>query len=427
MNVLLKIVQGPNAGAEIVLAEGMTVSLGKGDSCDILLADQSLADVACELEVNAERVRMLLPGGAEERLEPFRVKFIGETTAIAIGPETGMWNELAWPVRGSAAVPESEGETSDAQPPRETSAADSASASAKKKSGCRGCGCAMALLLPVPLVAVALVFLLWPFRSQVAGLLGPSVSDRVRPAVRSVHGAGLAACGFVRDFVAGCVSSGGETAVSPLPRIADIAAEYGLSCIETNGSCVLSGNLPTRAQRLSATAAAYAARPGVVIDVSDDESLRSATSEVLDLVGEGSLKVHSATNGIVILSGFSPGASGLRNVLEAIRADVPHVKNVDCAQVRLGEALGEPVPADAASPKPAVKGIRTARVRQDKLKGTAPKMPVVGVLTVPYPCIVLKDGSRVTEGAEFGGFTIDKIGADTIRIRGPEGVFEWRP
>ena len=48
-------------------------------------------------------------------------------------------------------------------------------------------------------------------------------------------------------------------------------------------------------------------------------------------------------------------------------------------------------------------------------------------MTLPYPCIVLKDGSRVTEGAEFGGFTIDKIGADTIRIRGPEGVFEWRP
>ena len=110
MNMLLKIVQGPNAGAEIVLAEGMTVSLGKGDSCDILLADQSLADVACELEVNAERVRMLLPGGAEERLEPFRVKFLGETTALAIGPETGAWDELAWPTRGSVAMPEPDDE-----------------------------------------------------------------------------------------------------------------------------------------------------------------------------------------------------------------------------------------------------------------------------------------------------------------------------
>ena len=96
MNVLLKVVQGPNAGAEIALACGMTVSLGKGDSCDILLADQSLGDVACELEVIGDRVRMLLPGGAEERLEPFRVRFIGDTTAIAVGPETGAWDELVW-------------------------------------------------------------------------------------------------------------------------------------------------------------------------------------------------------------------------------------------------------------------------------------------------------------------------------------------
>ena len=96
----------------------------------------------------------------------------------------------------------------------------------------------------------------------------------------------------------------------------------------------------------------------------------------------------------------------------------------------LGESNGiaEVVePADTEAPKPAVKGVKTARVRRDKRKSTAPKMPVVGVMTVPYPCIVLKDGSRVTEGAEFGGFIIDKIGADTIRVKGPEGTFEWRP
>ena len=60
MNVLLKVVQGPNAGAEIALASGMTVSLGKGDSCDILLADQSIGDVACELEVPLRHPRTYL-------------------------------------------------------------------------------------------------------------------------------------------------------------------------------------------------------------------------------------------------------------------------------------------------------------------------------------------------------------------------------
>jgi hypothetical protein len=182
-------------------------------------------------------------------------------------------------------------------------------------------------------------------------------------------------------------------------------------------------------QRLSATAAAYAAKPGVTLDVSDDESLRHAVSEVLELVSEGRLKVHSATNRIIALSGFSPGASNLRATLEAIRADVPNVRNVDCTRVMLGEANGTEVvePVDSAAAKSAGKGVKTARVRSDKRKSSAPKMPVVGVMTVPYPCIVLKDGSRVTEGAEFGGFVIDRISADTIRVKGPEGTFEWRP
>jgi hypothetical protein len=167
-----------------------------------------------------------------------------------------------------------------------------------------------------------------------------------------------------------------------------------------------------------------------MLDLSDDESLHHAVAEVLELLSEGKLKVCSATNRIVALSGFSPGASNLRATLEAIRADVPNVRNVDCTRVRLGESngvvdvseMGETVEA-----KPAVKGVKTARVGREKRKSSAPKMPVVGVMTVPYPCIVLKDGSRVTEGAEFGGFVIDKIGADTIRVKGSEGTFEWRP
>ena len=425
MNVLLKIVQGPNAGAEIILAEGMTVSLGKGDSCDILLADMSLADVACELEVNENRVRMLLPGGAEERLEPFRVKFLGETTAIVIGPETGAWEDIVWPSRSTAAS-ETEDEAQDAPPSQASSATDTDTAPVKKGKSC-GCGCMAVLLFLLPVVAVALIFLLWPFRSQVSGVLGSATVDKVRPVVRVVHDAGLAAYRFVFDSVKGFAATQAKEDSAPrCPCIGDVVAEYGLSCVETNGTCVLSGNFLSRARRLSATAAAYAAQPGVSLDFSDDESLRSATAEVLELVGEGRLEVYCATNRIVELSGFSPGASCLKAVLEAIRADIPNVRNIDCSRVRLGE-IGEVVQAKDESPKSAVSGIKTARVRREKAKSSAPKMPVVGVVTLPYPCIVLKDGSRVTEGAEFGGFTIDKIGADTIRIKGPEGVFEWRP
>ena len=63
MNLILKIVQGPNAGAEVALIEGVNVKLGKSEECDIVLNDQTLPDVVCEIEVGTERVMMLLPGG----------------------------------------------------------------------------------------------------------------------------------------------------------------------------------------------------------------------------------------------------------------------------------------------------------------------------------------------------------------------------
>ena len=403
MNMLLKIVRGPNAGAEIVLTEGMSVSLGKGDSCDIILADQSLADTACELEVIAGRVRMLLPGGAEERLEPFRVKFLGDSTALAVGPEVGAWDELAWPSPDVASPGREETPDKDTAP----TATEAPSAVSGEKHR-RGCGCAAAMLL-LASAAAAAVFFTPPLRTRIADLMrkeAPISTTRGEPP-----------------------KTAAESEVPP-HGIGDIAAEYGLSCVETNGLCILSGNFRTRAQRLSATAAVYAAKSGAVLDLSDDESLRSATTEVLELLGEGYLQVHSVANRTVELSGVSPGTSSLRAVLEAIRADVPHVRNVDCTRVRLEDSSrtsAAPAPASIPPEKPAAKGIAAFPINRESRKRSAPKMPVAGVVTVPYPCIVLQDGSRITEGAEFGGFTIDKIGADTIRVRGPEGAFEWRP
>jgi hypothetical protein len=216
--------------------------------------------------------------------------------------------------------------------------------------------------------------------------------------------------------------------VAPAPKPVDLnamATALGLTYDESTGMPKISGNFATRAQRLAATAEFYAAKPGVTLDLSDDESLRAATTEVLDLVSEGTLKVHSAQQRALALAGFAPSATALRVVLEAIRADVPHVQKIDCARVTLGEETGVvEVKTEAQSPATAMKA---AKAYREGRKSLAPKMPVVGVVTVPYPCLVLKDGSRVTEGAEFGGFIIEKISADKIQIRGPEGTFEWRP
>lgn len=418
--MLLKIVQGPNAGAEIVLAEGMTLSLGKGDACDILLADQSLADVACELEINSDRVRLLLPGGAEERLEPFHVKFLGEMTAIAVGPETGVWDELVWPTRGAAATPVEE--TPPEEVPEETPEEPK-----KHRHGCGClCLCVLAFFLLVALLIAALCY--WSKGEAFATQHGVPV-DQVKPVVGQSLDKGRACYAWAKEKVMTYCTSQSDAEAQPVHvvDVSEVAAALGLTYTDVEGTPHVSGNFATRAKRLAATAELYAVKPGVVLALSDDESLRAATTELLDLVTEGKLKVHLATNRTLALEGFSPSASELRSVLEAIRADVPHVEQIDCSRVTLGEATGVVEVAEQGGETASVTAVKTARGYRESQKRIAPKMPVVGVMTMPYPCLVLKDGSRVTEGAEFGGFIIEQIGADTIRVRGPEGTFEWRP
>ncbi len=419
--MLLKIVQGPNAGAEIILADGMTVSLGKGDACDILLADQSIADIACELEVNDGRVRMLLPGGAEERLEPYHVRFLGETTAIAIGPETGTWDELIWPTRGATVVAE-EASEEDA-PSQDDEAANQTNSKSKRR---RGWGCFVVVLLLLLLLmgigACVLMIFCWPKCESLAQRAGVSLA-RLEPMVQVVQKTYDRTYQWIESLRTPEVE---EVIPVVVPDISEVAATYGLTCEDDGNKVIVSGNFVTRAERLAVTATLYATKPGVTLNLSDDESLRMAAQEVLALVSEGKLEVHSATNRVISLEGYSPSSIDLQAVLKAILSDVPYVLDIDCSRVRLGEATGIVAVVETPAAE-GVTGVQTSRVRAEKRKAVAPKMPVVGVVTMPYPCIVLKDGSRITEGAEFGGFIIETISADIIRVKGPDGTFEWRP
>ena len=91
MNFLLKIVEGPNKGAEIALVSGVAVTLGKGDDCDIVLADPTLPSEPVSIEASDTGVTV-----DGEPLEPFAVKTSG-ATSFAIGPSDAPWGELKWP------------------------------------------------------------------------------------------------------------------------------------------------------------------------------------------------------------------------------------------------------------------------------------------------------------------------------------------
>ena len=164
MSFLLKIVEGPNKGAEIALVEGVAVTLGKTDACDIVLADATLGDEPLEIEASADSVTL---GG--ERLEPFHVVVRG-STAFAVGPSDSPWGELVWPKREAperevAAEPESSGGghgEGDASP------APGPAPSEKKPGKSRGCiGCLIAFAVLLLVMAI----LCWCFR----GWLEPRV------------------------------------------------------------------------------------------------------------------------------------------------------------------------------------------------------------------------------------------------------------
>ena len=191
---------------------------------------------------------------------------------------------------------------------------------------------------------------------------------------------------------------------------------------------MLVGDFATRAERLRATAEAYAAQPGIELDFADDESLKTAAEDTLAMLSESRLRVVAATNRVVALSGR---AANLRRALDALSADIPKLRNVDVAGIeslKVGKlkvessGVGGADPQDASS-RPLRASAASASLRDKK----ALSLPVCGILTTPYPCLVLRSGARVMEGAPFGDWTVAKIAADSVTLTNAEGSVTWKP
>jgi type III secretion system YscD/HrpQ family protein len=390
MKFLLKIVQGPNAGAEIALVEGVRVTLGSADSCDIVLADPTLAAEACAIEASADSV-VLTPSGAEpETLAPLQVRSFG-STALAVGPADSPWGPLVWEAPAAAEAAMEDGEKADTPPPPpaaeatakpadEAAAEPAAEGSADKppRSSARRLGFPIALLL-LALLAAWLLTRRW-----------------AKPAVPP--------------------PSGTTAASDP----AALVARFGLTVLETNGVVVYRGDFATRAERLAATAELYEAQPGVTLDLADRETLLSSSADLLQAATEGALQITDVTNRVAVLAGRAPDPGFLRATIEALRTDVPRLSGTDTAAVTVATPVAPAAPVAASvsplAPRPA------APARQ------APRMPLCGILLQPYPCLVLQNGQRLAVGAEVGGYKIERIARDRITLRrGEEEPLEWTP
>jgi hypothetical protein len=404
MSFLLKIVQGPNAGAEIALVEGMSLSFGRADDCDIILSDSSVADKAFELEVSSERVTAIMPGGKSVKLEPYHVAAIG-TSAVVVGPQEGEWKPLVWP-RPDTAEEEPAGDGAEAE----------AEVEAPPPAKRRSCGCAVFVLILAALAGAA-IFGCRKYPEKAKECFG-----KVRECATKAWVCASEKIKSVRAPAA---------VAAPKESLDAVAADCGFAVSRSGGRTLAKGDFKTRVARLEATARAYAAQPGVEVDFTDTESLSNAVSELLALVSEGKLKLERLEGRKVFLAGHIASRSALESVLRALGEDVPKVAGADCSLVKVGgvdlSSGGGSAGKDGAdAPKYDVPRMKNSRLGAASVAKN-PEMPVAGILTVPYPCLVLSDGTRAMEGACFGGFVIEKIEADRVRVRQADGTFEWRP
>ena len=405
MSFLLKIVEGPNKGAEAALVEGVAVTMGKGDTCDIVLADMSLPDSPVKIETFADGVSI-----DGEVLEPLHVRTIGDTS-FAVGPAERAWGKLVWPQ-----VEKVEEAPAEPAPPKADE--PEKAPTTKKKSH----GCLLSFLVFVVLAGI-LAGLGWYFRDW----LEPYVEPYRPYAATAWHWtkdrAGIAYC-WCRDLCAseseGDVDAGDEPEKEsdPAELIAEIALRYGLDISEVDGRLALIGNLKTRAERLSATAEAYEALPCVELSLSDDETLKTAVEDTLSLIGESGLRVRAVTNRVAVLDGK---CSNLSMVMMQIAQEVPKIRQIDGDSLQQTMVIQNP-PAHEPGAE-----VQAVAAEPQVPRAAIPALPVCGILTVPYPCLVTRSGARILEGATVGEWTVRKINADSVVLENSTGRLTWRP
>lgn len=417
---LLKIVEGPAAGAEVALVHGTRVTVGPTDDCDIVLPDAALPTFS--LDVAGTGVTLVTAAGEARALRPFEIEAFG-TTAFAFGPGEGPWQPL---VRRSDPAPSAAPEetpspapaTSPASPhgadapdahpaaPDDAPAApDDAPAAPARNRRAWGCGCLAAALVILVLLLVAG----WFFRAPLANRF-PAVAAQVEKASAAVRGW----CGAKKSAQA--------DAPNAAPTLAVLVEQYGLERAEKDGRPLLKGNVKRRTERLAIRSVALAEDPRTAFDLTDDETLKASADELLFVVTEGALKATAASNRVVSLAGYAPSTDQLARAVRALNQDVPGIDRLDTAAVQVG---GMPAAAvaqtkfAAAAPKPPVAATAGAVARRD--------YPIAGIVTKPFPLVVMRNGLRLAEGAQIGTAVIERIEADRLVLRDGKSTFEWEP
>ena len=391
MSYLLKILKGANAGAEIALAQG-AVTFGSGDACDIVLADATLAGEAFVIETSGEGPTLrMLPDGEAKALELYTVFAAGEMEFV-VGEEGVPWGVLKRPAPSEpAAAPEQPEEDAKDEPAPVT--AEEPPPPGEQPEEKRGFPVVRTLIVLVLLLLLLLVgwwiWLRW---------------------------------GNLKSWRTGSADNRVVLVSASLDRI---AAENGLELAEADGQKVLRGNFIRRRERLAVAAQARAADRDVRLDLSDDETLKLAAEETLGMATGGRIRVAVATNRCLRLEGVAQTRDELLQTVAALCADVNRLRIVDDTAVVCADGLATAKPTTYQTVREAAANPFVTRPVRPGMP--APKCPVAGLILTPYPCLVLRDGSRATVGAEIGGWTVEGISDREVTLRQGERTFRWKP
>ncbi|MBR0459993.1 MAG: hypothetical protein IJJ26_12205 [Victivallales bacterium] len=403
MKWVLKILKGANAGAEIELADG-AVLFGSADSCDIVLADAAVPPEAFVLETSDAGVACkVLPDGEARQVELYTLQNVAGIS-FAIGEIGAPWPEIKEPAppaeeKPAEEKPAEEKPAGEAEPERSApSPAESAkpAEAPQPKRGKLG-GCLLMLLCFVFGFVLALVLYAMFGTETLASQNGwRSAWERL-----------CKKCGKDTDKTAK------EAQKQPTITLEGWAKKHNLTIEENDGVKKISGNFEKRSEKLDAVAMAYRLAPQAVVDISDDETLRSGVEAVLFTVTENRIELREASNRKVVLDGKAKSKDELLNTVAAICTDVNHVRVVDDTSVECEDGARTEIPTVFLP------------VAEDKKKD--PEFPVTGIITTPYPCLLLKDGSRASIGAMIGTFRVEKIEPDQVILSQGEEEIIWKP
>ena len=463
-SIILKILTGPQEGAEVELTAGRSATIGSGFQCDIALVDAMLASEQGTFLVQESGVQFTAaadgvhlgeePVAAGSTVEvPLYTALTLGGTRVALGAAGETWPAITWPelsalkppepVPAAPETPDGQDEAADVPPTEAASEGEPPPAAEEEKAE-----------EPPLWRAYVERYLVWGILALVVLILALGVG-----------------CVFwcysapPRDI---------ETVLKARRREAleKLMAAHGLTLQDG----VLSGNLKEARVRLDIERFVYTEFPGEIQpDLTDDQTLRESLAQVLEGLGSGLIVVDGVVDRNATVHGIVPSKEVWENDLAHIRQDVPKLKEVRAKFVvcvdetlirmrnvlRLFPAFGN-VAVSWKNNQFVFEGVVAEGSRKDFLEmltevgknlprnavlvnavkwrvaaptaaGAIPGasgvdgLPITGVIFQPFTCLQMQDGTRVFEGGAIGDFSVEKITPDEVVFRQGSNRVTWRP